>query len=142
MHVTTKTAKKYLDKNLRFQFKVLFVISIIIFCIMSYNVLVHKISLQATVLAEIIGALVGYVAARLIKVMWHPSRNTIVAQIDFIGLIAIAGYIVFEMYNKYLFDYWLKGETLAAFTLAIVFGMMIGRVIGLAESIYELLRKG
>ncbi len=132
---------KYLDKRVLFRLRLMFVIFMLMFLILIYDVFDFRIGLLLASSGLLIGVGLGFLAGRMIKVKWHEKRNKVITEMDGIGISILIAYILFEYYRNAIFGRWLQGATLAAFGFSILTGMMLGRFLSTKMDIEEVLKE-
>ncbi|HVW71649.1 MAG TPA: hypothetical protein VHB93_00670 [Candidatus Paceibacterota bacterium] len=127
------------SRRLRTRMQIFLAIGAVILAFIAHDVLDQVLSFWLAVGALVIGGVFGYFLGRLLTVKRHESTNEVVSQMDFIGGLAIAAYVVFDISREWIFGHWIQGPALSAFTLAILSGALFGRFFGLRVSINRIL---
>ncbi len=109
------------------------VVFVIMLGIAVYNVARGDLSLW-------LGIGVGLVISRMFRLSWDEESSTVISRIDWLGGAILAAYVLFALFRNRLFSHWVSGPALAAFTLSLVAGTMLGRVFGTVRGIRRILR--
>ncbi|QHL86089.1 hypothetical protein GU926_00955 [Nibribacter ruber] len=116
-------------------------LSSLMLLLLSYHVYTHHIgwplAMSGLVLGEIIGLLVG----NLSTIEWHEESNRIIAPFDRISIITLLVYLLFTFSKKWVFGHWFHGQMLSAFTYAIIFGVMTGRLFYMRKKVFRILKE-
>lgn len=117
------------------------IISGVVFGMTGVDVVGGKISAALAGLGVVIGLVVGFIVGRVFAVTWHEETEKIIMSMDKMGVVLIAAYILFRSFSKQIFGHWIHGETLAVFTLCVLGGVMIGRLLSMLRNITRVLRE-
>lgn len=137
--ITGRHLKKHIDPKLSIRLRMFFVIVLILIGLMLYDVFEGVLSIYLALGGFILGMIVGFFASRMSLIHWHEESAKVVSRIDAIGGVIMALYIIFAILRKWIFEYWLQGATLTAFTFSIIAGMMLGRLFGMHLNIRKVL---
>ncbi|MES2623567.1 MAG: hypothetical protein V4576_04155 [Patescibacteria group bacterium] len=115
---------------------------IIICVLMAINIgnVVHK-NIGVTLATEgfLISTIVGLFLSRMFKIFWHEEKAKVVSRLDTVGVIMLIGYIIFEVSRNQILGHFLSGNKLAAFSLIVLTGLLLGRFLGTLIRIKEIL---
>lgn len=81
----------------------------------------------------------GIVLSRMSHLQWNEDSHQVVARMDAIGGGILLLYLVFVFNRDQWLGYWVRGNDLAALTLSLTAGTMLGRVIGTVRGIRAVL---
>jgi len=132
---------KHLHRRILMQVIMFPVISLILLCIIGVDVFDHKIGIGLALLGILIGLAVGFMAGRIFAMHWHPETEKVIMRMDKMGFILIIAYILFRSFSKQIFGEWIHGEALTIFTLAMLGGIMVGRLLSMGRNITKILRE-
>lgn len=132
-------ASKYLHGRIIWQFAILIVIFFLLLIFLLLDAFTGVINPLWLIGGLLIGAAVGYLAARMFKIKWKDEK--IVSSMDKMGVVVLVLYVAFSVSKTWLFGHWLNGAALTSFSFSIVAGIMIGRVISMTSVIEKLLRE-
>ncbi len=130
-----------LHKSLITRTRILFGISLVLACIVAYNIVAHGASLLIVVPLALGGLVLGmYVFARMSAVDWDEGKDLVqIARMDKLGFATLGLYILFEIVARtFLRDFFPLEST--AYILSLVFGTLLGRAIGTVLEIHRVYR--
>ncbi len=127
--------RDYLKKRMLWRLRIFYVISLLMFGFVIYEILEGYIEFLLALTAMLLGILTGWLAAKRYKIMWHEETEKVINKMDTIGIIILVLYIGFTISREWIFHHWLKGEALSAFTLTFANGAMMARVVSLRKKI-------
>lgn len=110
-------SKKHIDKKLSNRLRIFFLVITILLGIVTYDVIIGKISILLALLGLCLGILLGWIAGRMFKIFWHTETKKVVSRIDKIGAIFLILYMAIEIGKKRIFGYRLHGDVLQVFGL-------------------------
>jgi hypothetical protein len=139
-HVFSPKNQPFVGARLRSRLLIFFVGGIILLGIIGYDVYTRVITWEAGLLALAIGLIIGFVYGRLSRVRWHETSQQIVMQYDIVTYVIIAAYLLISYFRDILLSDYLSGAALEAVSLAVVAGVLIGRIFGLNIAIMKVLR--
>lgn len=128
-----------MDRKLRFRLGLFLVIGIGLLGLICWDVFQAVLPWWMAIAAVGIGYAIGVVFGRSMKVRWDAERERIVTQLDIVGILVIAIYVVLAIFRNWLLDQWLTGVTLTAVTFAVAAGVLIGRYFGVRHRIRRLI---
>jgi NhaP-type Na+/H+ and K+/H+ antiporter len=134
-------AKGFVEHKLLMRLKIFVVLVFIFICLVAGYITIGYIDLPSAIGAAMLGMMIGAVAVRRKKIMWHEETSTVIARMDRIGIIVLIAYILLSVLRHWLFAHWLHGHILGAFSLAFTTGAMFGRLLLLRTEIREILRE-
>ena len=133
--------KENIDKKLLFRVRFFFVIFLVIFGFIVYDVAINIIPLPLASLGVTIGILVGLIIGRIFKIDWYKKNSIVVARIDTVGIFMVFVYICFALSREWIFAHWFHGPLLTTFVFSTVAGVMFGRMWSLRVGIQKVLRE-
>jgi hypothetical protein len=87
-----------------------------------------------------VGLLVGLIVGRLSKVLWHEEATQVVAKMDKLGGVVLAGYVAVALSRRWVLGHWFTGHELTAVTLAFTAGVMLGRLLATRRAVILVLQ--
>lgn len=128
------------DRGLRLQIRIF----LAIFGIMAVLVVVHVVrdgvDPWSAVAGLAAGLPIGAVLARLKVLSWNPSERVVVGTIDAVGLVILIAYLVFILARNRIIGEWVEdAPTVGAVGLAVIAGVMVGRVVATVRGIRRVL---
>lgn len=140
-HIFKAENFKYVSKRLKTRIFIFLVIAVLMFGVMSYDVLEGQAAWWMAALGVIVGLVIGFVFGRLARVQWHESEEKIVTQMDAIGVVVIIAYIGLAVLRNVLLEDFLSGTALTTVSFALVSGILLGRFFGMHISIMKVLKE-
>jgi len=140
MKKTIKDYRENVSKRLMIRQGVFFVIVSILMAISIANIFKETIGVILAGSGFLIALAIGLAMSRTFRIFWHEEQEKVVSQLDKLGAILLVGYICAEAGRKFIFQYWLSGAKLNAFGLIILTGLLLGRFLGTAIRIKNVLR--
>jgi len=129
-----------LERKLVYRIVMLFFITLITFLILIYDVLFKNLNLLGVIGFSIFGFLLGFfVFTRMNKVVWDQKREIVaIGRFDFTSIVLLLTYILYRIeISIFLQDYYTTAFEISGFSLATLFGGMLGRFIGTFYSIHQ-----
>lgn len=134
-----KIAKQHVASILLTRLKIFFAIIAIIISIVIHRILLGAISPFLASVGLLTSTIIGLIAGRMFKILWHPETQKVISRLDRIGVIFLLLYIAIEIGRKWLFGYWLHGAELNAFGLTFLAGLLLGRFLTMIKNIMKIL---
>ena len=89
----------------------------------------------------VLGYLIGLSVKRMHLLSWDAETNKAVTRMDRIGIAILVIYLLFVIFRRWIFSYWLQGHALTAFTFSVAAGAILGRLFSLRKRIRQILKK-
>jgi hypothetical protein len=116
----------------------------LVFCgmcaVVSYQVLAFHTSPLPPLAAAAVGFVVGLAVGRMSKVLWHEPSTQVIAKMDKLGGVVLAGYLVLALSRRWVLGHWFGGHQLTAVALAFTGGVMLGRLLMTRHDVISVLR--
>ncbi len=125
----------YVDNRLKVRLGFYILLSIIILGFVVYHILIDDVTSIYTGLALIIGCVLGIIVSRMFKIQWDENVGKVISNLDVYGVIILLIYITFELLRYKIVEYFIQGPSVAAISLSLLGGIMIGRVLGIHRKI-------
>jgi hypothetical protein len=74
------------------------------------------------------------------KISWNKDEAKVVGRIDLYGIIVLVLFIVFELNRDHIASLFAGSETLGSISLVLITETLLGRIIGTAKRILQVLR--
>ena len=118
---------------------IFFIIIFILITLSMINIFRGRISATLATSGFLLATIIGLPLSRMFKIFWHQEKGRVVSQLDKFGIIILVLYIGVEFERDWLFGHWLSGDTLTAFGLAVLTGLLLGRFLGTSLDINKIL---
>ncbi len=129
-----------LSPKLRRRLRIFYLIALVLLAITLYRVARGEVAAGSALLALMIGVALGAVVSRVYRLGWDEETRTIVGEIDIVGGIILALYIVFALTKGRLIGQWVAdAHEAAVLGLGLTGGVMLGRIIFTSGGIRALL---
>ncbi len=132
-------AKQHVASMLLTRLRIFLAIITIMIIIVIYKIFLGEISSSLASIGLLISTIIGLIAGRMFKMLWHPETQKVISRLDRIGVIFLLLYIAIEIGRKWLFGYWLHGAELNAFGLTFLAGLLLGRFLTMINNIKKVL---
>jgi FtsH-binding integral membrane protein len=136
-----KTVRKFTHQNLRIRIFVYFIIALIMVGVVVYDILTEKTTLTYSLMALVIGLIVGIVVSRMFRISWDKDAQMVISSLDTLGVIVLIIYFLLEIFRKQIAAYFFHSELTLSLTFAALAGIMIGRVIGMRFKVRKILEE-
>jgi len=123
-----RSVRQHLDHRLRVRLRVFLIVWLLLIGIVGIEVVRQNFDIGLFFVASISGLLVGIFLSRIYRLDWSEETTKVVSQLDLIGRIILAAYVLFLVGRNWVFGYWVQASDLMGFTLCFTAGTMIGRV--------------
>lgn len=128
-----------MENRLSRRLSVFLILTSVLLVIVIFNIFEGRISPLLAGGGFALGVTVGLLAGRMFVIFWHPETEKVVSRLDKVGFVILAFYIILEVGRKWFFGHWLHGAKLNAFGLAILTGLLLGRLLSMAIKIRKIL---
>ncbi len=134
-------SQKNISKKLRRRLQIYFFISIILFIVVCYEIIVHLVPFSFALIGIVVGTAIGFIAARMFHLSWNHDAQEIVSRLDLFGIGILILYIVFAIFRTKIIGHFVHGSSVGGISLSTANGVMIGRVLGTRGRIIKILRE-
>ncbi len=117
------------------------VLSILILAQVVYHALTDRINLSYPGLALLLGIGLGVMITRIHKIFWDHNEEKVIHHLDLYGIIIFVLYALFEFFRTSIVSYFIQGPSVALTSLALLAGLMIGRVLGIRGKISAVIKE-
>lgn len=132
---------QHIDKKLTFRLRIYFLISLILIGVTIYEIVSGVVPVLFALIGIGIGIFLGIITARMFHLSWSHDAKKIVSQLDIFGGVILVLYIIFAIFRSRLIGYFIHGTAIGGVSMAIVTGIMIGRVLGTRGRIIQILKE-
>jgi hypothetical protein len=130
-----------LSPRLRWQLRLFYLLALVMLAITVYRLVRGEIAPGLALLVLAFGIGVGALVSRTFRLDWDEATGTIVGQIDFLGGVILALYLIFALTKGRLIGLWVADTHQASILgLDLTAGVMVGRVVFTGGGIRALLR--
>jgi len=133
-HIQTHASKK-----LRINLRILSAVYIILLLVTVYELFVTRALFSQVLIALIIGLAAGFISARMYKISWDKDSAKVVGRIDIYGVIVLVLFILFELNRNWIADLFSDGEALGSIGFVLITTALLGRILGTARRILQVL---
>jgi len=120
--------------------RIFFTILLLLGLVILYDLITGSISIILAISGVVLGAGLGFIVGRMFAIRWHPKNNLVFAQMDAIGVILLAAYIIFSFFRNQLIGLLINGPQLPTMVFCIIAGTLLGRFISLGLGVSRVLR--
>ena len=117
------------------------VLSILILALLVYHALTDHLNITYPSLALLVGTIFGVAITRIYKISWDHNAEKVIYHLDLYGIVLLVLYILFELFRTSIVSYFVHGPSVALTSLALLGGLMIGRVLGIRGKISSILKE-
>ncbi len=139
--MNTRSHTHQIDTKLRIRLRIFAGISFVLLAFAASDVLRGDLVWWEAVVTLLLGIGIGYLFGRAVRIRWHENEEKVVTQMDMLGGIAIAAYILLAIGRRFILGEFVTGAALTALTLAAVSGILMGRFLGMRYNIEQVLRE-
>jgi hypothetical protein len=132
-------AKKHIDRKLIFRLWIFFGIVLVLTGLVLYDVIQGIIDIELAFGGFLLGLFLGYITSRIFIIHWHEDNAKVVSRLDAIGATILLIYMAISLSRTWIFEHWIHGSMLTAFTFSILAGIMLGRLLGMLLKIRTIL---
>lgn len=131
----------HIDKKLVFRLRIYFIISLILICVVLFEVFSGHLQIFLALIGLLIGIILGVITARMFILSWDNDAKKVISKLDYVGGIILIVYIIFSFFRNTLIGNFVQANYVTGTSIAIATGVMIGRVFGTGRKIVSLLRE-
>lgn len=105
-----------------------------------YQVVRFHAHLLPVLASVVLGLGLGLLIGRMSKVTWHEDAAQVVAKMDKLGMVILAGYLVVSGLRWWVLRRWFAGHELTAVALSFTGGIMLGRLLFTRHAVVKALK--
>lgn len=106
-----------------------------------YHILEDWVNIFFPSVALFTGMGIGFYLSRIHKISWDKRAKKVISQMDTIGILMFAGYIIFTLHREEIIDQFIHGPAVVATSFSLLAGIMYGRIAGVQGKIKEVFRQ-
>jgi hypothetical protein len=137
-----EATRRYVDKRIISRariYVVIFVVTLVVAVVDSVIAGGWTWLVAATGVAGGIG--VGVVASRMTRLEWDQFEKRIQGRVDAVGLVVLVAYLAFTIFRSRIVDLWVPATQVAATSMGVLSGAMLGQVVGIRRGLRSLARR-
>lgn len=131
----------HLDKKIISRLRIYFVISILLFGAILFEILSGKLSLSLALAGLVPGVVVGVIVSRRYLHSWDEDAGKVVSRLDIAGSVIFALYIIFALFREKIISHFVQGNYIVGASISVALGIMIGRIFGTGRKIISILKE-
>lgn len=132
--------RQHVDRRILTQVLILAAIALVMLGLLVLEVARGTIGLAWAAAGLLAGGALGVVASRIRRLEWDERADRVVARLDGIGAVILAGYLGAMLARDWVLGHWAQGAALAALGLSVTAGVMAGRALGTRRGVRAVLR--
>lgn len=136
-----KTLSQLLDKRIKLQLILYFVIFLGFIGVVIYHIARHDVGFLLPIIGLALGIGIGIFATRVFHISWDHGAQKVIARLDTVGIIIFILCIVLEFFQEKYLAYFIQGPLVLAISFAVFAGVMLGRLIGIRRKVREVLKE-
>jgi hypothetical protein len=117
------------------------VISVVLSAIVCYEILTGRVSLLLAVFGLLIGTIIGVYTARMYLFSWDKDARKVISRLDLLGIGILILYILASIFRSRIIGYFVQPSYVTGMSIAVVTGLMIGRIVGTGQKITKILKE-
>ncbi len=130
----------HIDKRLRFRLRLYFLISLILVCLLAYDIFQGTLRLDYAIFGLFAGCGIGIIASRMFHISWSHDAKKVVSRLDVFGIGILVLYIFFTLLRTRIVGYFTHNFEVGTVGFALLSGILFGRALGTRGKIIEVLR--
>ncbi len=131
----------HLHKRLRRQLFLYGLLAFAFCCFATYHTVAEDIPIIFALSGFLIGGIAGIIFSRMLHISWDKDAGKVIGRFDAVGFALLTAYIIFEVYRTRLVALFVNGPAVLVTSLALLAGIMVGRVIGIRGKVREVLQE-
>jgi heme/copper-type cytochrome/quinol oxidase subunit 4 len=132
--------REHIDRRLLLRLRAYFILMLIEFAIIVYEVLLGSVALTSALFFGAVGLIIGIIMTRRFHLSWDEKTNTVAGSTDAIGVIILVCYLIFVFSKPDILGLYEQGHQLLVALLALSAGTQLGRIIGTRRGVIKLQR--
>lgn len=137
----SQIARKHVHNRILFQFVVFIALSAVLTTIVTVDMLHEQMNVLWVIGSLIVGVLTGVAAGRIFAVKWHEDTQKVILSLDKLSFLLIIAYVAFRYVSDQFLAHILHGQELTIITFTLLAGIMIGRFVGMGNSVVKVLKQ-
>lgn len=132
---------QYVHKRLKIVFIFYLIIAFVMLWLLVYKTILYSINYRYVVVSFLFGMILGILLCRMVKICWDDQLEKVISRIDAFGFFVLIIFIAFDIFHPKIVGLFVLDEVVPITSLAAATGVVYGRVLGLRDSIYRILKK-
>lgn len=137
----SQIARKHVHNRILFQFVVFIALTVILSTVVTIDMLREQMNALWVIGSLIAGVLIGIAAGRIFAIKWHEDTQKVILSLDKLGFLLIVAYAAFRYASDQYLAHILHGQELTIITFTLLAGIMIGRFVGMGNSVIKVLKQ-
>lgn len=133
--------KKHLHQKVILNLRIFMVISVVLSAIVGYEILTSRVSLLLATIGLLIGTGIGVFTARMYLFSWDKDARQVISRLDLLGIGILILYILASIFRGRIIGYFVQPSYVTGMSIAVVTGLMIGRILGTGHRITRILKE-
>lgn len=135
------SSSPHLHRRLQRQLFVYAFLAFAFCCFATYHTIAEDLPLAFALGGFLCGGLAGVIFSRMLHISWDKDAGKVIGRFDAVGAALLAAYIILEFYRREIIGLFVHGPDLVVTSLALVAGIMTGRIIGIRGKVREVLQQ-
>ena len=135
-----RPVRQHVDHRLRVRLRIFLIIWLVLVLVIAIDAIWQEFDIGLAFVGSLTGLLIGLFLSKMYRLDWDQETTKVVSQLDWIGRIILAAYVLFMVSRDWIFGNWVQISDLMVFTLCFTAGTMIGRVAGTRRGIKTILQ--
>lgn len=127
--------------RLRWRFFIYLIVSVLMIGVVSFRIVKDQVSPLYPFIGFVGGAVIGIFITRVLNISWDHRTQKVITRLDIYGIVILIVYFIFEFFRLTVVGYFIHGPVVVATSLAVLAGIMIGRVVGIRGRILSVLEE-
>jgi len=129
-----------LSPKLRRQLRIFSLIALVLLALVLYRVVRGEVAAGPALIAVALGVALGAIVSRVYRLGWDEQTQLIVGEIDIVGGVILALYLIFALTKGHLLGLWVAdAHEASVLGLGLTGGVMLGRIVFTGGGIRALL---
>lgn len=137
----TQIARKHVHNRILFQFVVFIALTAVLASVVTIDMLHEQMNALWVIGSLIAGVLMGVAAGRIFAIKWHEDTQKVILSLDKLSFLLILAYAAFRYVSEQFLGHILHGQELTIITFTLLAGIMIGRFVGMGNSVVKILKQ-
>jgi hypothetical protein len=130
---------KHVPPKILWQMRIFACIFALMLGVVLYDIWIGVIGLLLVLFALGIGTVIGLISSRMSHLTWDKDSAKVVSRFDTLGIFILVGYILISVFRNKVVGLFIHGPAVGAFSFSLIAATMLGRVIGMRNSIHGIL---
>lgn len=127
--------EEFLGNGLKVRLYIYIALCIGIIALITYHIVLDSAGIILPIVALLIGAIAGIGFSRIYQISWDENAGKVISRLDAYGAIILAVYACIEIFREKIVEHFVHGPAVAATSLSLLGGLLIGRILGMRRKI-------